>query len=385
VKPDWQRGIDIARLRALAAPFAARHKPLVFGAFGLIKERDMAEALAHKRAIWTGDPPAAVAIAWPSRSAIHQTDFTGRALAFDPPGVRISAFAALDLASGCKLLDAIKLRALGGWVLAEIFEEDATARACMAACGFAYRASKIAAGSEIKGLYGHGMAPMAPIGAEDEATLAVLDRSFASPALAAIRAELTAAGLPWEQHYSAYNKRHSWTAFALRGYSDDPRSVHKPAEMAKGWQDKHPAEMREAVRWTPAAERFPATMALLDATGWQWDRVRFMRLAPRGGELARHADITDREAGTADGKVTRLHVPILTSTAVTFHGWDARGGQLRRHWPEGALCYLDQRKPHGVTNHDPALHRIHLVADARGNARLRALIAAASERADRAA
>lgn len=371
----WQRGIDITQLRALAAPFIARHKSLVFGAFGLVKERDIADALPQKRVIWTGDPPRAVAIGWPIRAGAHQTDFVGRVVAFKPPGVRVSSFAALDPEAGRKLLDAIKARAPDGRVMVEIFEEDAIARQCVAACGFAYRASKVAAGSEIKGLYGHGVPPMLAIGAEDVATLAVLDRGFALPALDAIRAELATAGLPWEQHYSNYNKRRSWTAFALRGYSDDPRSVHKPAEMAKSWQEAHPAEMRARVRWTPSAERFPATMALLDATGWAWDRVRFMRLAPRGGELSRHADITDREAGTADRKVTRLHVPIVTSLAVTFHAWDARGVELRRHLPEGALCYLDQRKPHRVTNHDPVLQRIHLVADARGNPALRALIA----------
>jgi hypothetical protein len=373
--PNWQRGIDLGQLRAMAAPFARRHKALVIGAFGLIKERDIAQAMEQRRVVWTGNPPAAVAIAFPLKVTTYQTDFVGRSICIEPPGVKVSAFAALDQESGCRLLDAVKARAPAGRMLVEIFEEDAIARACVAACGLTYRASRVAAGSEIKGLYGHGMPPMRPIGAEDEVTLAVLDPRFAKTRLAAIRAELAAAGLPWEQHYSAYNKRHSWSAFALRGFSDNPQAVHKPAEMSKAWQDAHPAELRERIRWTPAVERFPATMALLEAFGWTWDRVRFMRLAPGGGELSRHADITDREAGTADAKVTRLHIPIVTSKAVTFYGWDARGTELRQHWPEGALCYLDQRKPHRVTNNDPALQRIHLVADARGNPALRGMIA----------
>jgi hypothetical protein len=103
-----------------------------------------------------------------------------------------------------------------------------------------------------------------------------------------------------------------------------------------------------------------------------------MRLRAKDGELSRHADITDREAGTANGFVSRLHVPIRTSPAVTFYGWGARGNKLERNLPQGALCYLDQRKPHAVRNTDPTVDRVHLVIDCFANERVRDLIRAAA-------
>jgi hypothetical protein len=383
MQPEWQRGIAIETLRGFAAPFLDRHKPLVFGAFGLTKETDLAAALAEKRVIWSGDPPKSIALCKITSMAMHQHDFTGRELNIPPPVLRISAFVAGDAATGAKVLKAAIERAPQGRVVAELFEEDTFSRHIAEQNGLAYVATKIGAGSEVKGLYVRGLPAFPPLADSDHPALLVLTPDYlGGNSLAAVRAELSGAGLPWEQHYSSYNKRRSWTAFALRGYGDDPHFVIKPAEMAKSWQASHPEEMRAAPRWTSAAAGFPATMAMLEASGFAFDRVRFMRLAPRGGELSRHADITDRDAGTADRRITRLHIPIVTSAAVTFHAWDARGHETRQHLPEGALCYLDQRKPHRVTNLDPTLYRIHLVADALGCPELRELIRRPAARDD---
>src|SRR5204863_8036626 len=104
-----------------------------------------------------------------------------------------------------------------------------------------------------------------------------------------------------------------------------------------------------------------------------FERVRFMQLRPTGA-LSRHADITDRDAGTADGKIARLHLPITTSPACVFHAWTARGDLLERHLEADRLHYLDTRKPHAVENADPMVWRKHLVIDAVADARLRALL-----------
>jgi Aspartyl/Asparaginyl beta-hydroxylase len=119
-------------------------------------------------------------------------------------------------------------------------------------------------------------------------------------------------------------------------------------------------------------------MAILERilAGRGADRIRFMKLAP-GGELARHADITNRDAGLADGRLARLHLPIQISDAVIMHGWDKRGGHFETRFPVGALCYLDQRGPHRVENRNPAAERIHLVVDMHAGAALRDQIAAA--------
>src|SRR5256885_746037 len=49
----WQKGYDIQMLRALARPFRLAHQPHVYGAFGLIKERDIAQALSAGQILWT--------------------------------------------------------------------------------------------------------------------------------------------------------------------------------------------------------------------------------------------------------------------------------------------------------------------------------------------
>ena len=97
---EWQKGIDIESLRAFAEPFKRRQKPLVFGAFGLIKERDIAEYLASKRAVWTGSPPQAVALFSIAKAASEQQDFAQRRLAIPKGAVIIRGFAALDIESG---------------------------------------------------------------------------------------------------------------------------------------------------------------------------------------------------------------------------------------------------------------------------------------------
>jgi hypothetical protein len=333
--------------------------------------------------LWTGEPPRAVAIFMVTKQASEQQDFAQRPFHVPSMTVVVKAFAARDAESAHKVASALVSKAKGHPVLFEIFEEDDIAKAAVLASGLRYAGTKISAGSEIKGLYTHGfkaplLAEQAP---EDTVTLAVLDRVFLSAqALAEINGELDAYGEEaFAQHYSDYNKRKSWTSFALRGYSDEPGDIVKPAEMSKAWKEAHPAALKERPRWTRASAQFPSTLSALGQLGeLEFDRVRFMRLRAKDGELSRHADITDREAGTANGFVSRLHVPIRTSPAVTFYGWGARGNKLERNLPQGALCYLDQRKPHAVRNTDPTVDRVHLVIDCFANERVRDLIRAAA-------
>lgn len=378
----WQRGYPLARLKAAAAIFRERHKPLVFGAFGLTKERDIADALAADSLAWKGpaDAPRAVAIFHRLKAAGGVTDFAQREVSISAGSVKITAFAALDVEAGTAVLrHMVERRPERLWL--EIFEEDAVARACVAALPqLAYRATRIAAGSEVKGIYtnaGPGAEPA--LHAAERASLVELDPAFVSADdRAAMLAEIDAFAA-WEQHYSSYNKRQSWTAFALRGFdANDPRFIVKPAEMSKGWKEANPQWLAARPAWTAAREHCPKTTACAERVlaGRDADRVRLMRLAP-GGELSRHADITDREAGLADGRLARLHIPLRTSEAVIFHGWDKRGGHIETRFREGALCYLDQRGPHRVENRDPAVQRIHLVVDVHSDHRLRDAIASA--------
>jgi hypothetical protein len=104
------------------------------------------------------------------------------------------------------------------------------------------------------------------------------------------------------------------------------------------------------------------------------DRLRFMKLAPGGGELTRHAD-TLPDTGVADGRLSRLHIPIVSNPKVIFTQWNSRGQKESKNFPEGALCYLDQRQPHQALNGGDA-ERVHFVLDVQSGVTLRSMIEA---------
>jgi hypothetical protein len=221
--PEWQRGYSLPHLRAFVAPFKERHKALVHSGFGLTKERDVAEALAAKRAIWTGgNNPTAIALFTVPKTVSRQSDFAQREFSVLPGQINVKAFAARDVASGVWVLQALVERA-GTPVWLEIFEEDDTAVAVVAAMDrFRYVTSKVMAGSEIKGVYTDGTVPVLPeFGPEELAALEeVMDRDFLPAGeLAAIKVEVAAFKTLWGQDGSSHNRRASWAAFALRRWS----------------------------------------------------------------------------------------------------------------------------------------------------------------------
>jgi hypothetical protein len=380
MKP-WQRGIELAVLQRYAAVFKARHKALVHGAFGLTKERDVATAMAENRLAWTqgslGDLPQACAITNRLRSNSTHRDFAKRELRIASGSIVVSSFACLDAAAGHRLLRGIEVRARAR-VYVEAFEEDELAREALERVGFGYCMTKIAAGSEVKGMYCSAGDVLPELPRSESAALEVCAPDFATgdELVAALR-EIDAyehAGPMWAQHYSSYNKRKSWTAIALRGFdANDPSFIISPREMAQSWKAANPERLISACEWTKAATEFPTVLKLVGRIGRDFERVRLMRLAGGGGELSRHADITDRLAGVADGRMARVHIPLVTNPGVRFKAWGIRGERIERHLPAGALCFLDQRKPHAVTNSQPE-PRIHIVADAVSSPALRALL-----------
>lgn len=376
----WQEGYELALLKAYAEPFRVAHKPHVYGAFGLVKERDIAAALKINSFLRAMDGPRCIggAIARQLSVASQHKDFAGRPIQIPAKSVLVSALAAIYADTAERLVNGIRNTAGRAEVWFEIFEEDGNAKLAMS--GLHYRGTKVMAGSEIKGLYSTAPGEAINDPAED-ATLLTLDPCFLSPEEHhAIIGELAAHEI-WKQHYSSYNKRSSWTAFALRGYdASDPLFIQKPAEMSKKWQKENVRRMCAGVEDTVAFDLFPATRKVVDSIPAYKDRVRFMRLEPGQGELARHADITDREAGVKDAAICRLHIPICTNAKVIFQAWTKRGEHLKTNFAAGALCYLDQRKPHSVVN-GGADERIHLVIDTRSTPKLRGLIADAARQA----
>jgi hypothetical protein len=191
--------------------------------------------------------------------------------------------------------------------------------------------------------------------------------------IGSITQKLLALNLDFQNHYSNYNKKKSWSAISLRGYSDDILRIEKPVEMSKKWQDEH-ADEDHSLRDTFLREKFPEVDSLLKPFGEvEIHRIRFMKLSPGGGELTRHTDQVDPDSGGSIGKLARLHFPLLTNDAVEFMVWEPSGNKKVVNMKPSEMWFLDTRKPHMVVN-GGTTDRLHLVIDVKTNAKLRDVI-----------
>jgi len=170
-------------------------------------------------------------------------------------------------------------------------------------------------------------------------------------------------------HYSSYGKEDTWTALALRGFYDEPERIEKPSEMNRRWKSEHEQDLDRQPRDTPlratlgpAVER---TLAALPCAGFE--RIRLMRLAPRGGEVSRHADVTDPDAGASEGKVVRVHMSLISNERCVLRSWGLDGNTSSMVMRPGTAAYLDVRKPHTAANMGDT-PRVHLVVDCYANA-----------------
>lgn len=379
--PDkhWTLGYELAFLKELAAVYKADFGPHTYGAFGLPKERDCATALKGDHLAWTrrrgasnAGPIEAVCTA--SRVGIghvRHKDFCGREATMLRHDIFVRTLAG-SLDGKTRLLQNAIDKAGAAAIWCEAHVENRETDQLLRDFGFEREITKVAAASELKGLYLR--CPVAskaarrpgPLDPADKIAVGCVRPGFLEAGEdSAILGELGGwlkAGGAFADHYSSYNKRHSWSAVALRGFDPgDPGFIIKPSEMSKQWKAEHPERMGSPCAPTIAEPSFPTVRALLARLEASPQRVRFMRLAAEG-ELTRHADITDPEAGTAAGKVGRFHIPLLTSQACAFRSWRLDGVELAVHMKPGSLYYLDTRKPHAVVNPAGA-ERIHLVLD----------------------
>lgn len=377
---------ELSLEKSLAAMFARSYKPYSFGAFGKPTPQYLRAALAKNRIVLSyhtdGTLSGAAIFTLLRTETVHQ-DFSHRACLL-PRGslyVKHMAVAPIDTVEAiASLIEKLVCRTQGAPIWLEIHEENELIRHEIEnRFGFNYVMSKIMASSDIRALYLRGGVVNLPrLHPTDTPSLMCLNANFLSLAeRSGILQELEKYAIcrePWTQHYSHYNRRRSWTAFALRGYcGDEPGFVAKPAEMSKRWKSENPKLLSNACDDTIAARFFPITVNVVKRIPGSKERVRFMRLASLGGELSRHADVTDREAGTADGCVTRLHIPLVTHEDVLFESWGLRGEHHQMHFATSGLYYLDQRKPHRVVNRSP-VERIHLVVDTYSSQELRDLM-----------
>ena len=162
-------------------------------------------------------------------------------------------------------------------------------------------------------------------------------------------------------HYSNYNQKDAWSALALRGYLNDPSFITKPAEMNDKWLEAHKHEKFE-LQDTKVYKYFDEVRELLSFLDGDVHRVRFMRLAPSGGELLRHTDQVDPDAGNSLGALARLHFPLKTNKKVIFSTWNGDDERETYHYGFGECWLIDTKKPHMAVNGGDH-ERIHLVVD----------------------
>lgn len=370
--------------RSLMDLFSKSYRPYTFGAFGKPTTREIHAAVKANRVVCYpqgSKQPSAAALFTITRQGSYQVDFAKRKW-FPPTGtvyVRHLGVLRPRLNQGAaSLFKQLSDLSQNKSICVEIFEENKPLREAVEALGFRYVMSKIMASSEIRGLYCNGVGKfnVSRLPAADVPSLVCLAPNFIS---ASEREDIIQElnnylqkNDAWQQHYSNYNKRQSWTAFSLRGYCRDPGFIIRPAEMSKTWKIENPEMLKSVCKDTQAARSFRLTRRIIERIPGVKERVRFMRLAAGHGELSRHADITNKEAGTKDNCLLRLHIPLITHDDVLFEAWDARGDRYQMHFAAGGLYYLDQRKPHRVMNRSPA-ERIHLIVDVYATRELRLL------------
>ena len=143
--------------------------------------------------------------------------------------------------------------------------------------------------------------------------------------------------------------------------------------MNKKWKAENLGSLNWQLEDTPLRAQFPEVEVLLDQLPGKKHRIRFMSLKPEDGELRRHTDLVDPDQGISDGKLARIHFPIVTNDKVEFQNWDWDGKADPINMKVGEAWYLDVRKPHRAVNSGDT-HRIHMVVDVESSEDLRKLL-----------
>jgi hypothetical protein len=363
---SWQCGFEIDELKTLEA-FYEPYNRYALSPFGKFKKNDIATKLDNKAFNQVNDRDGHVEAAWvrerskvPSKITMHgktiigeklKGDVTLSRLCGDPETLETSLMHEGYTMDNCWLLS------YGG---------DTAICRLAERLGFKKIGYKVTSFAEIMAVYfrdsdlslaprNHpvvnkadlvGMAKIASIGS----TLPLL-----------ILQKIQLKGLQYTNHYSNYNTKNAWSALALRGYSADAAFITKPAEMNDKWHEAHTHEHFE-LQDTPLYAQFPEVRKLLTFLDGECHRVRFMRLAPGGGELTRHTDQVDPDAGNSLGALARLHFPLKTNKDVLFSTWNGDDQEERYHFGFGECWVIDTRKPHMAVNGGTE-ERIHLVVD----------------------
>jgi hypothetical protein len=369
----WQKGIDLAVLKGIAQIYQRHDGDRPLGAFTKVKENAVAIWMSEGRLV--SSPTAAVAFKW-LKSRQQISDFTGDPALSVPAGalsIERAAGSAMEIVALVSSIADPSVPIV--WRQWADHPEERTAARTLA---MSRSATVIRASSEVLSVMSRGCTPIKEqLATADTAGIAPLSLSPDSSMQALLSQWAAIVERQWVDHYSSYNKRRSWAAVALKSFGGSPDFIEKPAEMSRKYQQEHPDRLEWTAADTPLFDILPGARDLLSSLRCDLERVRLMRLGGTGGELTRHADITDRDAGTRIGAIARLHLPLVTHPSVQFTTWNINNEPRTVHMTPDRWWYLDVRKPHMAINRSN-FDRIHLVADCIVNPYIQQLITEAA-------
>jgi hypothetical protein len=369
--PGWAGGYDVEDLKRVTTLFERHDEGMVHGTFDRYSAHDAATDLRNG---WLklgprdddGVPVWACVVRELDRKQPVR-DFTGGRMTLAPGTLYCTRMAFADEIAADSLLG--QLATYDGPIAVECWQEHPGERALVSGlAGGAMRlaAVKIMASSSMRGLWvSHDIEdpPWArraggrymPYPKQELLGLAQLPLALPQEAILALGSHPTVGD--------------TWTALALRGFYDEPERIEKPSEMNRRWKSEHEEDLDREPRDTPLrASLGPAVETILAALPCAgFERIRLMRLAPGGGELSRHADITDPDAGASEGRVVRVHIPLISNERCVFRSWGLDGNTSSMVMRPGTAAYLDVRKPHAAVNMGDT-PRVHLVVDCYANA-----------------
>lgn len=369
MKP-WQHGYELDYLVSLQEQYR-KYNSYTDSPFAQFKKNNIAEALHTKSLMMFDDSMMKVDLAKVrSKITMHGDTVIG----YKEPGDYI--FSCISNPNADVKNAVSKFRDKNCWMF--VWAEWQEAKEFAKDCGFDYVGCKVTTFGEIHSVwFRNSETALEPrvhpeiLGAE---TVNITQCDFPKVNADIIRQELESAERSFINHYSNYNKKNAWSAFSLRGYREDPSFIAKPVEMSKAWKEENEGWEEWDIIDTPIRKDFRYLNEVINRIPTEKvHRIRFMRLAPGGGELSRHTDQVDPDLGVKDGRIMRLHIPVKTNPNVVFTSWDMHGIKHTVNMKEGELWYLDIRKPHMAVNGGDE-ERIHLVLDIEANDDCRRLL-----------
>ena len=377
-KKPWMKGYELEYLKEIET-FYSYYNTYAMSPFNSFKKNNVAEGLHDKSLYFDGDVAFTSKI---SKAASPINMYRGVVIGNKQKGD--CTIKNLAWKEGCqsKALAILKEHEIDKPCWLYVWGEDANSKEVALKAGFSWVGTKITTFAELYGIY---FRPSLTDNAlfdvprihpdrlpEEDFSLEKLSLDDVTPLIEFLSEQIQNLDLDFTNHYSNYNKNGAWSALSLRGYTPDPEFITKPIEMNKKWKEEHADKIFE-MQDTILRMNLASVELILDLIPSTFHRIRIMRLAPGGGELERHTDQVDPDSGIQDGKIMRLHFPIITNDSVVFTTWNVDGTKKNVHMKVGECWYIDTRKPHQAINSGNT-DRLHLVVDVDANDDVRGLL-----------